>query len=138
MFVAQKFQINHSNAPSPREDQVVWFALSAPYRNERRAKSYLESKGIETFLPMRYEIVKNRYGGKTKELVPAVSNLLFARTTKSMLQQVKTGIKYLQYKVKPEGNKNTPIIVPNNQMEQFMNVCKNNYKWFCYYGKKNL
>lgn len=137
-IIAQEFQINHSKASSPSEEQIAWFALSAPYRNEKRAKSYLESKGIETFLPMRYEIVKNRYGGKTKELVPAVSNLLFARTTKSMLQQVKAGVKYLQYKVKPEGNKNTPIIVPEDQMEQFMTVCKNNNEQLLYFTSDEI
>lgn len=114
-------------------DKVAWFALSAPYRNEKRAKSLLEENGIETFLPMRYEIVTNKYGGKRKELRPAISNLLFARTTHKIIQQVKTGVKFLQYKVKPEGARNVPIIVPDKDMEQFIAVCKAHYEELIYY-----
>ena len=106
------------------DECVAWFAMSAPYRNEKRAESLLQKNGIESFLPMRYEIVTNRYGGKSRKLVPAISNLIFAHSTRSKIQEVKVGVKYLQFKVKPENGKNTPIIVPDQQMEQFMRVCK--------------
>ena len=87
---------------------------------------------------MRYEIVKNRYGGKSKELVPAVSNLLFAYSTQEELQQVKTGVKYLQYKVRPERGKNVPIIVPDNQMEQFITICKNYNEQLSYFTAEEI
>ena len=106
------------------DECVAWFAMSAPYRNEKKAEALLQQEGIESFLPMRYEIITNRYGGKSRKLVPAISNLIFAHTTRSKIQEVKCGVKYLQYKVKPENGKFTPIIVPDQQMEQFMRVCK--------------
>ena len=136
--MTQNGQINHSDISYQNKEQMAWFALSAPYRNEKRAKFLLESKGIKTFLPMRYEIIKNKYGGKSKELVPAVSNLLFAYSTQEKLQQVKTGVKYIQYKVKPEGGKNVPIIVPENQMEQFITVCKDYNEQLLYFTSEEI
>ena len=136
--MVQDNQIAHNDIPDFDTEQMSWFALSAPYRNEKRAKCLLESKGIKTFLPMRYEIVKNRYGGKSKELVPAVSNLLFAYSTQEGLQQVKTGVKYLQYKVRPERGKNVPIIVPDNQMEQFITICKNYNEQLSYFTAEEI
>lgn len=107
-----------------QESEPVWFAMSAPYCNEMRAKSLLESKNIECFVPMCYKIVESRQGIKNRRLVPAIHNLIFAHTTKERIQDVKSGVKYLQYRVKPENGKNVPIVVPDEQMELFMTVCE--------------
>ena len=101
----------------------VWFAMSAPYCNEMRAKALLESKNIECFVPMCYKIVESRLGAKSRKLVPAIHNLIFAHTTKERIQQVKSGVRYLQYRVRPEKGKNVPIVVPDEQMVHFMAVC---------------
>ena len=103
--------------------EPVWFAMSAPYCNEMRAKLLLESKNIECFVPMCYKIVESRQGVKSRKLVPAIHNLIFAHTTKERIQEVKSGVKYLQYRVKPENGKNVPIVVPDEQMAHFMTVC---------------
>ena len=113
-------------------ETIVWYAMSAPYRNEKRAKNLLEDNGIETFLPMRYEIINNKLGGKIRKLVPAISNLIFAHTTHSKIQEVKRGVKYLQYKVRPENGKNIPIIVPDEQMSQFITVCNTHNEQLIY------
>ncbi|MBQ2703904.1 MAG: UpxY family transcription antiterminator [Alistipes sp.] len=104
---------------------LMWFAMSAPYCNEMKAKSLLESKNIECFVPMCYKIVESRLGVKSRKLSPAIHNLIFAHTTKKRIQEVKSGIHYLQYRVRPENGKNVPIIVPEDQMAQFMAVCAN-------------
>ena len=102
---------------------AVWFAMSAPYCNEMRAKTLLESKNIECFVPMCYKIVESRLGAKSRKLVPAIHNMIFAHTTKERIQEVKSGVRYLQYRVKPEKGKNVPIVVPDEQMAHFMAVC---------------
>ena len=104
---------------------LMWFAMSAPYCNEMKAKSLLESKNIECFVPMCYKIVESRLGVKSRKLSPAIHNLIFAHTTKKRIQEVKSGVHYLQYRVRPENGKNVPIIVPEDQMAQFMAVCAN-------------
>ncbi|MBQ4126394.1 MAG: UpxY family transcription antiterminator, partial [Alistipes sp.] len=64
-------------------------------------------------------------GVKSRKLSPAIHNLIFAHTTKKRIQEVKSGVHYLQYRVRPENGKNVPIIVPEDQMAQFMAVCAN-------------
>lgn len=110
--------------PKQPESTPVWFAMSAPYCNEMRAKALLESKNIECFVPMCYKIVESRQGIKSRKLVPAIHNLIFAHTTKERIQEIKSGVHYLQYRVRPEKDKNVPIVVPDGQMVHFMAVCK--------------
>ena len=107
-----------------RTEEPVWFAMSATFGRELKAKTYLESQSVQCFVPMRYEMVKDKRQGKIRKLVPAISNLLFAYTTKNRIQTLKTGVEFLQYKTIPEGGKNTPIIVPEYQMQQFIAVCE--------------
>ncbi len=113
-------------------DRPVWFAMSAPYRNELKAKSLLESKKVECFVPMHYEIKVRAGGVKSRELVPAINNLVFAHTTRGTIQEIKTGVSYLQYKIMTENGKNVPIVVPDAQMEQFMAVCRTNNEKLVY------
>ncbi len=116
----------YPNAVAPMEnaeDRAVWFAMSAPYRNEIRAKNLLESKSVECFVPMQQKVVESRMGVKSRKLVPAIHNLLFARATKERIQEVKQGVRYLQYRVKPEKGRNVPIVVPDEQMAHFMAAC---------------
>ena len=105
-----------------RVTETVWFAMSAPYRNEMRAKSLLESKGIECFVPMRYQIVETRTGVKSRKLLPAIHNLIFVHTSKTIIQEAKTRCEFLQYRTKPHNGKNVPIIVPDKEMLQFIAV----------------
>lgn len=105
------------------DDEPAWYAMSATFNRELKAKDYLESNDVKCFIPMRYEIMRNRNGIKTRKLIPAVHNLLFAYTTKKQMQELKAAVGYLQYMVKPSNGKNVPVIVPQNQMEQFMRIC---------------
>lgn len=107
-----------------REEEAEWFAMSATFGRELKAKTFLEEQSVTCFIPMRYEMVKDRKEGKTRKLVPAISNLLFAYTTKKRLQELKSGLTFLQYKTIPEGGRNIPITVPEYQMQQFMSVCE--------------
>jgi transcription antitermination factor NusG len=106
------------NDPSEK----VWFAMNAPFRKELDAKQLLDEKAIENFVPMQYKIVTRRGGKKSRELVPAISNLLFARTTRAIIQEIKKGVQFLQYRTCPENGRNVPIIVPDVQMRQFISI----------------
>lgn len=106
-----------------RLEEPAWFAMSATFGRELKAKTFLESKQVKCFVPMRYEIVKDKTQGKIRKLVPAINNLIFVYTTKERIQALKSVAGYLQYLTKPVGGKNIPIIVPEYQMQQFMTVC---------------
>ena len=107
MYLYEKSAIDKQmTTPAQQSNsQPVWFAMSAPYCNEMRAKLLLESKNIECFVPMCYKIVESRLGAKSRKLVPAIHNLIFARSTKERIQEVKEGVRYLQYRVRPEKGK---------------------------------
>ena len=98
-----------------------WFAMRATYKREMLAKEYLEEKGIEVYVPLRSEIRVIR-GIKRKIAAPVVNGLIFVCASKDVIQQAKFGVDYLQYLTRKLNGKNTPIIVPTEQMEQFRKV----------------
>ena len=116
MPVEEKLILN-----SPEE--CVWFAMSATFGRELKAKTFLESKSVKCFVPMKYQIVNDKKQGKIKKLATAINNLIFVYTTKERIQALKSVAEYLQYLTKPVAGKNIPIIVPEEQMQQFIKVC---------------
>ena len=52
-----------------REEEPEWFAMSATFGRELKAKTFLEEQSVTCFVPMRYEIVKDR-----KEDIPLLVN----------------------------------------------------------------
>lgn len=97
--------------------------MSATFGRALKAKDYLDSHLVRTFIPMKYVIVSDAKRGKKRQLVPAISNLLFVHTTRSRIQSLKSELCYLQYLTRKEGLRRVPIIVPDHQMEQFISVC---------------
>lgn len=111
----QKSAMDDSNA-------VVWFAMSAPYRRELKAKDYLDNKGVECYVPMRQALVEKHGGIKFRQMVPAIHNLIFVHATRQTIKELKRGVNFLQYMTCPEGGKNSPITVPDRQMQQFIAI----------------
>lgn len=110
-------QRNAFEANSP-----VWWAMSAPYQRELKAKAALDKLGIENFVPMRYQAVRKRTGSMSRELLPAIHNLIFVRGSKPCVSQAKKDILWLQWLTRPEDGKNVPVTVPDKDMEQFIAV----------------
>lgn len=111
-----------TSKPTDKDSQIVWFAMSAPYRRELKAKEYLQAKSIECFVPMVNALVEKRSGAKIRKQVPAIHNLIFVHTSKNVIQEIKRGVDYLQYRTMPREGKNIPIIIPDRQMQQFIAV----------------
>ena len=103
------------------EAPYQWFAMRATYKREFVAQEYLQSKGIEVFIPLRKEI-KVIGGIKRKVTVPAINSLIFVYAQKEQIQHAKFGVDYLQYLTRKMDGKNIPILVPTDQMEQFKKV----------------
>lgn len=104
------------------ENTPVWWAMSAPYQRELKAKAALDKLGIENFVPMRYQAVRKRTGSMARELLPAIHNLIFVRGSKPCVSQAKKDILWLQWLTRPEDGKNVPVTVPDKDMEQFIAV----------------
>lgn len=107
----------------PNENQMVWFAMSAPYRRELKAQEMLKEFGVDCFIPMRWEVV-DKGEVKKKKKVPAITNLLFIHDTRAHIKEVKLAVPYIQYHMRtlPNGTREV-VIVPDKQMEQFIKVC---------------
>ena len=93
-------------------EEPAWFAMSATFGRELKAKTFLESKSVKCFVPMKYQIVNDKKQGKIRKLAPAINNLIFVYTTKERIQALKSVAEYLQYLTKTVAGKNIPIIVP--------------------------
>ena len=59
------------------EEDILWFAMSATFGRELKAKDFLEKNDVECFVPMRYEIQKNKKDEQKRQLVSAINNLIF-------------------------------------------------------------
>ena len=110
----------------------MWFALSAPYRNEFKAQRLLNDAGVKNFLPLSVKITTDNRGKKVRKVLPIVSNLLFAYTTRDNMKQIKLRAPCLQYRTHKVNGRNVPIIVPDSQMRQFMAICNTNSEKLIY------
>lgn len=101
-------------------DQIKWHAMSATYRSELKVQTQLQSLGIECYVAMQ-TVEKQRRGKKIKVRVPLVSNLIFVRSSRNAIQQVKQNIPHLQFKVYREtGCLPRPITVRDSDMQNFI------------------
>ena len=101
------------------DDSVRWYAMRVTYRRELAVRDQLEAQGLEVFVPMRHAI-KIKKGTPKRQLVPAVSSLLFIHAPQSIIQQVKAAIPHLQYITDKNRQK---ISVPESQMRHFIAAC---------------
>jgi len=92
-------------------------------------KGELDRLEIENFLPMTYKIVESRTDGNVelrRELVPAISNLIFVRSTQERISGLKMSnevLEPLRYML-DYTNGDGPVImtVGDREMENFMRV----------------
>lgn len=109
---------------SHKEDEILWYAMRVPYRNELKVQDRLQDKGIEVFIPTKRKLIKRR-GRTIYELTPAVNNLIFVHSKLCIIKELKKEILNLQYLVNKENGQSTPITVRDNEMQQFIKASKN-------------
>jgi len=95
--------------------------MRVTFRRELNVKQMLDTVHIENFIPMRRE-VKVVKGRRMQVMVPVIHNLIFVNCEKKRLQEFKAGVPYLQYMTNVEAGKRVPIVVPDWQMDNFINV----------------
>ena len=117
-------------------DPKIWFPMRVTYQREMKVKAELERLGIECFVPMRYKVVelpfdrlKARNGGDTelrRELVPAINNLIFVRSTQERISGLKASnevLEPLRYMMDRTASREHAIMtVGDREMENFMRV----------------
>jgi len=117
-------------------DPKIWFPMRVTYLREMKVKAELDRLGIECFVPMRYKVVelpfeklRIRNGGDTelrRELVPAINNLIFVRSTQERISGLKASnevLEPLRYIMDRTASREHAIMtVGNREMENFMRV----------------
>lgn len=107
-------------------DPKIWYPMRVTYSREIKVKAELDRLEIENFVPMTYKLVCADNGNPHRELVPAINNLIFVRSTQGRISELKTSNKVLEplrYMMDHTSEKAHEIMtVPDRQMENFMRV----------------
>ncbi len=108
----------------PPHDPVRWFVMRDLKRSNARYPAYkqLSDMGIDVFTPMRWHIV-NRKGKLTREEVPFLTDLLFVRSGRTVLDPIVEGIPTLQYRY-IRGAYREPMTVKDMEMGRFIRAVR--------------
>lgn len=123
-----------------RRHRQLWYPMRVTYgRDERllRLKEQLDAEGVENFLPLRYRYLKTDDWDVKKELVPAIHGLIFVRSTRERLTELKmtrSEFEPMHYTTNrlAENGDDTVLTVPTFQMENFMRVASVHDERFVY------
>jgi len=98
-----------------------WYALRVTYNREMVVKKYCDANNITNFVPIEYKI-KERNGVKVKKLEPVIHNLIFIKSTRLIINDLKLRfpIRYIM-----DHGTGEPITVPEKEMNHFIAVAGN-------------
>ena len=107
-------------------DPKIWYPMRVTYSRELKVKTELDRLEIENFVPMTYKLVCENDGNLHRELVPAINNLIFVRSTQERISELKLSsevLEPLRYMMdRTVGQKPEIMTVPDRQMQNFMRV----------------
>jgi len=107
-------------------DPKTWFPMRVTYSREVKVKAELDRLGLECFVPMMYKVVDADTDHPHRDLVPAINNLIFVRSTQERISQLKTSnevLEPLRYMMDHTAQKPHVIMtVPDGKMQNFMRV----------------
>ena len=107
-------------------DPISWFPMRVTYSRELKVKAELDRLAIENFLPMTYKMVDVDTENPHRELVPAINNLIFVRSSKDRISSLKSTnavlqpLRYMMDRTAQQAH--TIMTVPDAQMQNFMRV----------------
>lgn len=102
---------------------MSWYAIRVTYGRELKFRQQLLEAGFEAFVPMcRKKTEKN--GVRSVEVVPAVSNLCFVNTEKSLLEDFMMSLgEACPARFMWDKAKSAPMVVPDKSMTDFIRIC---------------
>ena len=112
-----------------------WFVLRVSYGRIIKAKTFVEAKGLECYVPMRYKEIKKQ-GKKRIVTEPLLPSFLFvhatAEQTESLLDEIKAGSDeswnllsyYFDHTVQRQDNpdRNPPLTIRDEAMNNFIRL----------------
>ena len=123
-------------------DPRKWFPMRVTYGREMKVKGELGRLGIENFVPMTYKVVDVNSEELYRELVPAINNLIFVRSTQERISGLKRSnevLEPLRYMMDLTAEEEHVILtVPDRQMENFMRVATNTDESVMFLDEKSI
>lgn len=104
--------------------------MRVTYSREMLAKDYLDSIGVECFVPMHWEHIEGRHP-RHRVLKPAIRNLIFVHDSQKHITELKmtrrelSSLRYIMHPVLDENNivlHRDILTVPDKQMDNFIRV----------------
>lgn len=119
--LSPKQDIQNAADNTVSDGQAKWFVMRA-YKCESKAEERLsDEEGIKYFIPKHYA-VRVYHGVKSKRLVPVIPSLVFVRSNRKRLSKFKKENNFIQYVMQRTSNGSECMIVPDNQMDNFIKV----------------
>jgi len=120
------------------EQPKQWFVLRDFKKWNAKSPAYKELPllGIRCFTPMHWIIV-TKNDKRERVYVPVIQNLLFAYDSRDVLDPIVEKRNSLQYQYVRGAGRANPMIVPNDEMERFINAI-NNDPFPVYYSPDEL
>ena len=120
------------NVPSENKQ---WFVLRVSYGRILKAKAFVEAKGLECYIPLRYKEVKKQ-GKKRIITEPLLSSFLFVHATaeqvETLLYEIKVSTNesrtllsyYFDHTYQRQDNpdRNPPLIIRDEAMDNFIRL----------------
>lgn len=105
------------------ETHVYWYAMRDLKRPNAADPAYkmLKDKGFEVFTPLKDKYVI-RHGSRTIVKIPAILDLLFVHSKKEKLDEIERMTSTLQYRYVKGGYYRQATIVPEKDMQRFINA----------------
>ena len=107
-------------------DPRNWFPMRVTYSRELKVKAELDRLEIENFVPMTYKLIDDDTDNPHRELVPAINNLIFVRSTQERISGLKASnevLEPLRYMMDRTASREHAIMtVGDREMENFMRV----------------
>lgn len=111
---------------NPQDATPRWYVLRVTYQRELSTKEYLDKQNIENFVPLRVVRQRNSKGQFLRATEVAVHNYIFVRSTREIIDDLKTfRLPALRYVMHTQNGENQIMTVPESQMRSFIAIAGN-------------
>lgn len=120
-------------------DGRLWFVLRDLSRYNARMPGYklLEKERIRYFMPMYY-VIRKKDGRNTRVQEPAVRGMVFAYSSKEILDPLTRMHQTLQFRYVYGHTVRDPMTVPRKDMERFIHAVDSSYSEPLYYSMEEI
>ena len=122
---------------SKSKSQVNWFVMLA-YKQEDIAEKALSGQdGLEYYIAKHY-IVQEYHGKKKRRLVPCIPSIIFVHASQAQIVAFKSKYNFLKFVTWRKTSGLEYLIVPDNQMDDFIRVSSSMEKSVRYHKPEEL